>query len=114
MTIFANPHDPTLLLRSQLRRRHDRFSLFLQLLKIFLKILSFLSLASLQHFFLLSFFNAFLIALHNDCHKNVLHSCIEQDHENYQIQLTRKTLSPGLKKCIVDDVTVEEREKSDD
>ena len=61
----------------------------LNLLQVFLELLFLLWLLFLQHFLVLSFFDAFFIALHDDGNEDVLDCRIEKDHKNNQVNLTR-------------------------
>lgn len=86
---------------------------FFYFFKILLKIFSFLGLLPFDHFLLLSLLNALLVPLHNDGHKNVLDSCVEENHEENEVNLAWQTFSPSFKESIVDYVAIEEGEKSD-
>lgn len=79
--------------------------------KIFFKVFSFLCLFTLNHFFLLSFLDAFFIALHNNSYKNVLDCGVEEDHEKNKINLSWQSLCPRFKKRIVNNITVQKRKK---
>lgn len=64
------------------------FVLF-NLLQVFLELLFLLRLLFLQHFLVLPFFDTFFIALHDDGNKDILYCCIEKNHKNNQVNLTR-------------------------
>ena len=65
-----------------------------------------------DHFLILSFFDTFLIPLHDNCNEHILHSCVEQYHEYYQVYLPHQSLRPCLQECIVHYISVEKREQS--
>lgn len=62
---------------------------------------------------MLSFLYTFFISLHYNGHEDVLNSSIEENQKDNEVDLARKPFSPGLKESIVDNITVEKREESD-
>lgn len=96
--------DTALLFWSQLRACH--FLHMLHFLQIFLEVLPILGFPFLYEFFLLALLDAFLVALHDDGHENVLDCSVEEDHEKDEIDLSRKALGPGLEEGIVDYISI--------
>ena len=87
---------------------------FLYFLEVSLEVLPVLCLFALDKFLLLSFLDAFLVAFHDDGDEDVLDCGVEEDHEEYEVDLSGESFSPGLQEGVVDDVSVEQREEGDD
>lgn len=110
-TVLAYLPHTALLFGSKLRACH--FLHLFYFLQIPLEILSILGFPFVYEFFLFTFLDAFLVALHDNGDEDVLDCSVEEDHEDYEVDLSRETLSPGFQEGIIDDISVEERKESD-
>lgn len=61
-----------------------------------------------------SLLDTFFIAFHDDCDEHILHSCVEQYHKHYQVELAAQPFSPSLQKRIIDYIPIEQGEQCDD